>query len=155
MISALQFTKLTKICNYYLALIQAVETEDTKGPTDQDQPQLQELLSRYQEVFPKDLPHGIPPERDFDHWIELFPDVTPPSRPTYRLSFAETAELKTQLVELIDKGHNQPSKSPFGAPVLFVQKKDGTMHLCIDYRALNKVTIKNKYPMPQINELLD
>ena len=93
-ISALQFAKLTKSCNYYLALIKTAETDPALEQSYQDQPQLHELLMRYQDVFPKDLPPGLPPARAFDHQIELVPDATPPSRPTYRLSFAETAELK-------------------------------------------------------------
>ena len=116
---------------------------------------MQKLLTKYHDVFPDDLPPGLPPPRTFDHHIDLVPDTLPPSRPTYRLSFTETIELKNQLAELVDKGHIQPSKSPYGAPVLFVRKKDGTMCLCVDYRALNVLTIKNKYPLPRIDELLD
>jgi len=77
------------------------------------------------------------------------------SRPTYRMSQPEMDELKKQLAELMQKGFITESKSPYGAPVLFVKKKDGTLRMCIDYRALNKITIKNKYPLPRIDELLD
>ena len=83
------------------------------------------------------------------------PGSQPSSRAPYRVSFTESQEIQKQLQELLDKGHIRPSKSPFGAPVLLVKKKDGSMRLCIDYRALNKLTIKNKFPLPRIDELFD
>ncbi len=113
------------------------------------------IISEFKDVFPEDLPSGLPPKRDIDHRIDLVPGQAPPSRPTYRMSQPEMDELKKQLTELMDKGYVQESKSPYGAPVLFVKKKDGTMRMCVDYRALNKITIKNKYPLPRIDELLD
>ena len=113
------------------------------------------LLGRYRDVFPKDLPSGLPPKRDVDHRIELVPGSEPPTKAPYRMSPAQLDELKKQLNELIDHQFIQPSKSPFGAPVLFVKKKDGSTRMCIDYRALNKITIKNKYPLPRVDELLD
>lgn len=91
----------------------------------------QRLLGQYRDVFPDQLPPGLPPPRDVDHRIELVPGAVPPSRPTYRLSATELAELKKQLAELSAAGFIQPSKSPFGAPILFVKKKDGTMRMCI------------------------
>ena len=113
------------------------------------------VLSHYRDVFPPELPQGLPPSREVDHKIELLPGAVPPSRPTYRLSATELAELKKQLEELTKAGFIQPSKSPFGAPILFVKKKDGTMRMCVDYRALNNVTIKNSYPLPRVDELFD
>jgi hypothetical protein len=129
----------------------------TKDPIDTEIPDadVQALLTSYQDVFPDDLPTGLPPPRAVDHRIELVPGAEPPSKPTYRLSFAEMNEVKKQLNDLLAKGLIAPSKSPFGAPVLLVRKKDGTMRMCIDYRALNKLTIKNRYPLPRIDELLD
>jgi len=112
-------------------------------------------LSGYRDVFPSDLPPGLPPSREVDHKIELLPGAVPPSRPTYRLSATELAELKKQLEELMKAGFIQPSKSPFGAPILFVKKKDGSMRMCVDYRALNNITIKNSYPLPRVDELFD
>jgi hypothetical protein len=106
-------------------------------------------------VFPDDLPAGLPPSREVDHKIELVPGATPQSRPTFRLSAFELAEMKKQLEDLVKAGFVQPSKSPYGAPVLFVKKKDGTQRMCIDYRALNNVTIKNSYPLPRVDELFD
>lgn len=114
-----------------------------------------EILDAYREVFPNELPDGLPPRRDVDHRIEVVPGSTPPSRATYRMSPTELDELKKQLDELTRAGFIQPSKSPYGAPVLFVKKKDGSMRMCIDYRALNTITVKNKYPLPRIDELFD
>ena len=102
-----------------------------------------------------DLPAGLPPQRTMDHRIELVPGASPQSRPTYRMSPAELDELKKQLDQLLASGFIQPRKSPFGAPILFVKKKDSSMRMCIDYRALNGVTVKNSYPLPRIDELFD
>ena len=113
------------------------------------------LLARFSHVFPDELPAGLPPTREVDHKIELVPGAVPPSRPTFRLSESELVELKKQLDELVKAGFIRPSKSPFGAPILFVKKKDGTMRMCVDYRALNNVTIKNSYPLPRVDELFD
>ena len=113
------------------------------------------LVKEFSDVFPDDLPKALPPKRAVDHKIELEPGQVPPSRPTYRMSQPEMDELKKQLAELMEKGFITESKSPYGAPVLFVKKKDGTLRMCTDYRALNKITIKNKYPLPRIDELLD
>jgi hypothetical protein len=113
------------------------------------------VVAEYSDVFPPELPPGLPPARDLDHRIELIPGSTPPSRPTFRMNPKELDELRKQLDELLKAGFIQPSKSPYGAPVLFVKKKDGTMRMCIDYRALNAITVKNKYPLPRIDELFD
>jgi len=83
------------------------------------------------------------------------PGTAPISIAPYRMAPTELRELKIQLQELLDKGFIHPSVSPWGAPVLFVKKKDGTLRLCIDYRQLNKVTVKNKYPLPRIDDLFD
>jgi hypothetical protein len=112
-------------------------------------------LSAYRDVFPAALPDGLPPSRGVDHRIELIPGSSPQSRPTIRLSATELAELKKQLTEFEAAGFIRPSKSPFGAPILFVKKKDGTMRMCVDYRALNRITVKNSYPLPRVDELFD
>ena len=105
-------------------------------------------------MFPADLP-GMPPDRDNDFCIDLEPGTRPISIPPYRMSPAELRELKAQLQELLSKGFIRPSASPWGAPVLFVKKKDGSFQMCIDYRQLNKATVKNKYPLSRIDDLFD
>ncbi|TYK11938.1 ty3-gypsy retrotransposon protein [Cucumis melo var. makuwa] len=112
------------------------------------------VVRDYLDVFPEELP-GLPPHREIEFAIELEPGTVPISRAPYRMAPAELKELKVQLQELLDKGFIRPSVSPLGAPVLFVKKKDGSMRLCIDYRELNKVTVKNKYPLPRIDDLFD
>ena len=101
-------------------------------------------MRKFQDVFPDEFP-GLPPHREFDFSIEVFPGTDPISVSPYRMAPLELKELKTQLHELLGKGFICPSTSPWGAPVLFVKKKDGTLRLCIDYRKLNRVTVKNKY----------
>ncbi|KAL0540047.1 hypothetical protein IC582_024275 [Cucumis melo] len=112
------------------------------------------VVRDYPDVFPEELP-GLPPHREVEFAIELEPGTVPISRAPYRMAPAELKELKVQLQELLDKGFVRPSVSPWGAPVLFVKKKDGSMRLCIDYRELNKVTVKNRYPLPRIDDLFD
>ncbi|GKD62050.1 putative reverse transcriptase domain-containing protein, partial [Tanacetum coccineum] len=104
--------------------------------------------------FPKDLP-GLPPTRQVEFQIDLVPGATPVARAPYRLAPSEMEELSTQLQELSDKGFIWPSSSPWGALVLFVKKKDGSFRMCIDYRELNKLTVKNRYPLPRIDNLFD
>ncbi|RVW84176.1 Retrovirus-related Pol polyprotein from transposon 17.6, partial [Vitis vinifera] len=112
------------------------------------------IVREYPDVFPEDLP-GLPPEREVEFTIDLVPGTGPMSKAPYRMAPVELKELKVQLQELLDKGFIRPSVSPWGAPVLFVKKKDGSMRLCIDYRELNKVTVRNKYPLPRIDDLFD
>ncbi|GKE62592.1 putative reverse transcriptase domain-containing protein [Tanacetum coccineum] len=105
-------------------------------------------------VFPEDLP-GIPPTRQVEFRIDLVPGATPVARAPYRLAPSEMKELAEQLQELTDKGFIRPSSSPWGALVLFVKKKDGSFRMCIDYRELNKMTVKNRYLLPRIDDLFD
>lgn len=112
------------------------------------------VVQDFADVFPDDLP-GLPPKREIEFHIDLIPGSSPISKAPYRMAPLELAELKTQLEELQEKGFIRPSVSPWGAPVLFVKKKDGSLRLCIDYRELNKITIKNKYPLPRIDDLFD
>ena len=97
----------------------------------------------------------MPPERDIEFIIDLLPGTAPIAKRPYRMSVGELEELKSQLKELLDKKFIRPSSSPWGAPVIFVEKKDGTQRMCADYRSLNEVTIKNKYPLPRIEDLFD
>ncbi|GJS24327.1 hypothetical protein Tco_0452959 [Tanacetum coccineum] len=108
----------------------------------------------FPEVFPEELP-GLPPTRQVEFQIDLMPGAAPVARAPYRLAPSEMKELSEQLQELSDKGFIRPSSSPWGAPVLFVKKKDGSFRMCIDYRELNKLTVKNRYPLPRIDDLFD
>jgi hypothetical protein len=141
--------------NYYrkgcpLYAIQVLESVEDDKPSLEDHPTLREYI----DVFTEEVP-GLPPRKDIDFSIELAPGVMSVSRTPYRMSAPKLFELKLQLKEMMDKGYIRPSVSPWGALVLFVKKKDGTLGLYIDYRQVNKVTIKNKYPLPRINDLFD
>ena len=106
------------------------------------------------DVFPDELP-VMPPDQDIEFIIELMPGSRPIYKNPYRMGSEELPELKKQLDEQLRKGFIRPSVSPWGSPVLFVSKKDGTIRLCVDYRSLNEVTIKNEYPLPKIDDLFD
>ena len=123
---------------------------DSKVPPIELVPIVREFLN----VFPNDLP-GIPSEWEIDFSIDLLPDSKPVLIPPYRMSSDELKELKDQLMDLLDKGFIQPSISPWGAPVLFVNKKDMSFRICINYCQLNKVTTMNKYPLPRVDDLFD
>jgi hypothetical protein len=112
------------------------------------------VVREYPDVFPTELP-GMPPDHDIEFLIELLLGTPPISKRPYRMPINELVELKKQIAELQAKGFIRPSSSPWGAPVLFVEKKDGTQQMCVDYRSLNEVTIKNKYPLPRIEDLFD
>jgi hypothetical protein len=112
------------------------------------------VIRDFPEVFPDDV-KGLPPQRQVEFRIDLVPDANPVAKSPYRLAPREMQELSSQLQELSDKGFIRPSSSPWGAPVLFVKKKDGSFRMCIDYRELNKLTIKNRYPLPRIDDLFD
>ncbi|GJS64660.1 putative reverse transcriptase domain-containing protein [Tanacetum coccineum] len=112
------------------------------------------VVRDFPEVFPDDL-LGLPHVREVEFRIDLIPGASPVVRSPYRLAPSKMLELSNQLKELHEKGFIRPSHSPWGAPVLFVKKKDGSMRMCIDYRELNKLTIKNRYPLPRIDDLFD
>lgn len=110
-------------------------------------------MNEYLDVFLKDLP-GLP-HREVEFTVDLILDTDPISLTPYIMAPTELRKLKTRLQELVDKGFIRPSTSPWGALVLFVKKKDGSMRLCIDYRQPNQVTVKNCYPLPHIDDLFD
>ncbi|KAI3695424.1 hypothetical protein L1987_78421 [Smallanthus sonchifolius] len=112
------------------------------------------VVCNFPEVFPEDLP-GLPPDREIEFQINLLPGAEPVAKAPYRLVPSEMKELMSQLEELTEKGFIRPSISPWGASVLFVKKKDDIMRMCIDYRELNKRSVKNKYPLPRIDDLFD
>ncbi|GJT59598.1 putative reverse transcriptase domain-containing protein [Tanacetum coccineum] len=133
----------------FLALSQQKRIEDKSEEEHEDVP----IVQDFPEVFPEDLP-GLPPTRQVEFQIDLVPGAAPVARAPYRLAPSELKELSEQLKELSDKGFIRPSSSPWGAPVLFVKKKDGSFRMCIDYRELNKLTVKNRYPLPRIDDPL-
>ncbi|GJR73633.1 putative reverse transcriptase domain-containing protein [Tanacetum coccineum] len=138
-------------CPIFLAQVTKKEIKDkSEEKRLEDVPTVRD----FPEVFPKDLP-GLPPMRQVEFQIDLVPGAAPVARAPYRLAPSELQELSAQLQELSDKGFIRPSSSPWGAPVLFVKKKDGSFWMCIDYRELNKLTVKNRYPLPRINYLFD
>jgi hypothetical protein len=147
-ISALQLKKCyRKGCQIFATHME--ETHKNKVPNFEDHV----VLEDFEDVF-KEVP-GLPPKRDIDFSINLMPGTTPVSKTPYMMSTPELKELQMHLEELMKKGYIRPSVSPWGAPVLFVKKKDGTLRLCIDFRQLNKVTVKNKYPLSMIDDLFD
>nr|GEW02114.1 hypothetical protein [Tanacetum cinerariifolium] len=140
-----------KIVGIFLAQISAKKEEDrTEGKQFEDVP----VIRDYPEVFPKDL-SGLPPARPVEFQIDLIPGAAPVARAPYQLAPSKMKELSEQLQELSKKGFIRPSSSPWGAPILFVKKKDGSFRMCIDYRELNKLTVKNRYPLPRIGDLFD
>jgi hypothetical protein len=112
------------------------------------------VVRDFPDVFLEELP-GMPPDREVEFVIDLLTGNTPISKRPYRMLVEELKELKKQLTELQESGYIRRSSSPWGAPVLFVQKKDGSQRMCVDYRSLNDVTIKNKYPLPRIEYLFE
>ena len=138
---------LRKGCGAFMAYV--INTKERKS-------EVKDVLvvCDYPDVFPEDLP-GLPPDRQVEFRIDLVPGAAPVARAPYRLAPSEMKEMMSQLQELLDKAFIRPNSTPWGATVLFVKKKDGSMRMCIDYRELNKVTIKNKYPLPRIDDLFD
>ncbi|GJY07647.1 putative reverse transcriptase domain-containing protein [Tanacetum coccineum] len=135
----------------FLAHVTAKEVEDkSEKKRLEDVP----IVRDFPDVSPEDLP-GLPPTRQVEFQIDLVPGAAPVARAPYQLAPSEMKELSKQLKELSDKGFIRPSSSPWGAPVLFVKKKDGSFRMCIDYRELNKLTVKNRYPLPRIDDLFD
>nr|GEU74535.1 putative reverse transcriptase domain-containing protein [Tanacetum cinerariifolium] len=142
---------IQKGCHVYLAQVTSKNTEDKS-----EEKRLEDvsIVREFSKVFPEDLP-GLPPARQVEFQIDLVPGAAPVARAPYRLAPAKMQELSTQLQELSDTGFIRPSSSPWGEPVLFVKKKDGSFWMCIDYRELNKLTVKNRYPLLRIDDLFD
>ena len=124
--------------------------------TENETPKLEDyhVLQEFRDVFLDEIP-GLPPNRDIYFTIDLVLGDTPVSKTPYKMSTPKLLELKMQLQELFEKKYIRSSVSPWGAPILFMKKKDGMLMLCIDYIQLNKVTVKNKYPLPRIDDLFD
>uniref|UniRef100_A0A2N9IEE5 Reverse transcriptase RNase H-like domain-containing protein n=1 Tax=Fagus sylvatica TaxID=28930 RepID=A0A2N9IEE5_FAGSY len=111
------------------------------------------LLQEYEDVFPEETPHGLPPIRGIEHQIDFVPGATIPNRPAYRSNPEETKELQRQVSELLEKGHVRESMSPCAVPVLLVPKKDGTWRMCVDCRAINNITVKYRHPIPRLDDI--
>ncbi|GBG62297.1 hypothetical protein CBR_g29907 [Chara braunii] len=132
------------------------DAEELARYTTDLEPAVRDLIREYHDVFPSSFSYaGIPPMRDVKHSIQLVPDYRVHHQAPYRLSIPEATELQRQLEELPRQGFIKPSNSPWGAPVLFARKADEILRLCIDYRGLNRYTVKNSYPMPRSDELFD
>nr|GEZ86807.1 putative reverse transcriptase domain-containing protein [Tanacetum cinerariifolium] len=133
-----------------------VSSESVKRSNKSEKKQLEDvpIVQNFPEVFPEELP-GLPPTRPVEYQIDLVPGAALVAWAPYRLAPSEMKELVKQLKKLSDKGFIRPSSSPWGAPVLFVKKKDGSFRMCTDYRELNKLTVKNRYPLPRIDDLFD
>jgi hypothetical protein len=139
--------KMSKRCQVFAAHMD--EALNDKVPSIEDYA----VLKEFEDLFKETL--RLPPKRDIDFFINLMTGAAPVSKTPYRMSTPELKELQMQLEEFLKKGYIRPSVSPWGAPILFVKKKDGTLRLFIDFRQLNKVTVKNKYPLPRIDNLFD
>ena len=113
------------------------------------------LLQEYEDVFPNDVPSGLPPIRGIEHQIDFVPGTTIPNRPAYRSNLGETKELKRQVEELLTKRHVRESMSPCTVPVLLVPKKDGIWRMCVDCKAINNIMVKYRHPIPRIDDMLD
>jgi hypothetical protein len=162
LLSALQLKRALRQGAYmFLATMKEIDEVDTTIDAVQPevgdaawQQRLKELLKKHTTVF-QPLSKGVPPRRQVEHEIKTDPNAKPPYLPIYHMSPLELEETKKQLTELLERGVIQPSRSPYGAPIVFARKKDGKLRMCVDYRALNKITVKDRYPLPRIDELLD
>jgi len=117
--------------------------------------EMQVLMDRYKDVFPEEIPAGLPPLRGIEHQIDFVPGAPLPNRAAYRVNPEEAKELERQVQDLMDKGYIRESLSPCAVPVLLVPKKDGTWRMCVDCRAINNITIKYRYPIPRLDDMLD
>jgi hypothetical protein len=142
--------------NFVLLMIKPkedIENEALKGCYTKLKSDLYKIVNQYDEMFKE--PKGLPPKRGVQHEIQLQQECPLPNIGMYRMSVMENVEIKKQIQELLDKEVIVPSSSPCGSPILLVPKKDGTWHMCVDFKALNKITVKNRYPLPRIDGFLD
>jgi hypothetical protein len=157
LVSTGKMKRLVNASKYFVLMIVKQKEEDISDALSGCDPghkqELVKIISNYDELFQE--PTGFPPKREVEHEIYLQQDAPLPNIGMYRSSVLENAEIKKQVQELLDKGIIRPSSSPCGSPIVLVPKKDGTWRMCIDFRALNKITVKNRYPLPRIDDLLD
>jgi hypothetical protein len=154
LMNSVQVNKLLKKKQPIFQVVPNVRPNATENRAEEYQ-RCETLKAEFPDVFPQDLPSQLPPDRGAPFKIETLPGATPVNRPIYRLSPTELDELRRTLDDLLAKGFIRPSTSPWGAPVLFAPKKDGGLRFCIDYRGLNKQTVKNAYPLPRADDLID
>ena len=138
----------TLVCSSMLVSLDDAPSLDTP-------PAVANLLQEYADVFPKDLPPGLPPLRGIEHQIDLIPGAQLPNRAPYRTNPDETKEIQRQVQALLDKGYIRESLSPCSVPVLLVPKKDGSWRMCVDCRAINNITIRYRHPIPRLDDMLD
>ncbi|KAL0303355.1 UNVERIFIED_CONTAM: Retrovirus-related Pol polyprotein from transposon [Sesamum radiatum] len=151
--SAMQFEKGCKRSEpSYLCALRFDEIEEVSGPIPNV---VKRLLREFEDVMPDEMPRKLPPKRAVDHEIELVPGTIPPARAPYRMSQPELVELRKQLKEMLEREIIKPAKSPYGVPVLFQKKADDSLRMCCDFRALNKITVMNKYPIALVADCFD
>ncbi|XP_025012155.2 uncharacterized protein LOC112533908 [Ricinus communis] len=134
-------------------LVEKLKLPTTKHPRPYNV--IVDLLQVYEDLFPKEIPNGLPPKRGIEHQIDFIPGASIPNRPAYRCNPEETKEIEKQVSELMEKGYVRESMSPCVVPVLLVPKKDGTWRMCVDCRAINKIMVKYRHPIPRLDDMLD
>ncbi|CAO2827758.1 unnamed protein product [Amaranthus hypochondriacus] len=117
--------------------------------------EIQPLLKEFQDVFRTDLPKGLPPIRGIEHQIDSVPGASLPNKPAYRCNLEETREMQRHVEELLERGYVRESLSPYAVPTLLVPKKDGTWRMCIDSRSVNNITVKYRFSIPRIDDMMD